>query len=108
MISEIDYHANGKINYSEFLAATLHVQTFLTDEKLWALFKQFDTDDSNVITADNILAAMEKWGRKISEQEVKELLEMHDINRNGSISFEEFKFMLLKDTRQSASIKENH
>ena len=31
MIAEIDYHGNGKINYSEFLSATINVRTFLTD-----------------------------------------------------------------------------
>ena len=46
----IDYAGNGKINYSEFLAATIHIQEVLTYEKAWALFKYFDTDDSGTIT----------------------------------------------------------
>ena len=31
MIKEVDYYGNGKINYSEFLAATINVNTFMTD-----------------------------------------------------------------------------
>ena len=31
MISEVDYHGNGKINYSEFLSATINVRTFMTE-----------------------------------------------------------------------------
>ena len=31
LIEEMDYHNNGKINYSEFLSATLNLQKFLTD-----------------------------------------------------------------------------
>ena len=38
MIKEIDYHGNGKINYSEFLSATINLQTFLTEQKLQAVF----------------------------------------------------------------------
>ena len=34
IISEVDYFGNGKINYSEFLMATLDVQTFMDDTKL--------------------------------------------------------------------------
>ena len=34
IIKEIDYFGNGKINYSEFLAATISMQAALTDEKL--------------------------------------------------------------------------
>lgn len=38
MINEIDYQGNGKINYSEFLAATIDVKRFLTDPRLHAIF----------------------------------------------------------------------
>jgi Ca2+-binding EF-hand superfamily protein len=54
MIEEIDYVGNHKINYSEFLSATLSCQKFLTDELLWTLFKQFDIDDDNNISNANL------------------------------------------------------
>jgi calcium-dependent protein kinase len=38
IIREIDYAENQKINYTEFLAATIHVQEFLTKERLEAIF----------------------------------------------------------------------
>ena len=53
----VDYQGNGKINYSEFLAATVSVRSVLTNEKLFALFKHFDTDNSDYITPDNIREA---------------------------------------------------
>ena len=58
MINEVDYQGNGKINYSEFLSATIDVRTFLTQNKLRAIFSQFDTDGSKKITAENIYFAM--------------------------------------------------
>ena len=58
MIAEVDYHGNGKINYSEFLSATIDVRTFLTKQKMQAIFQQFDTDNSGKITAENIYLAM--------------------------------------------------
>lgn len=57
IMRNVDYHGNGKINYSEFLAATVQVRSVLTDEKIYALFKHFDTDNSEYITADNIREA---------------------------------------------------
>ena len=39
IIDEVDYHGKKKINYSEFLAATISVKKILTDEKLLAIFK---------------------------------------------------------------------
>lgn len=50
-MNNVDYAGNGKINYSEFLSATIEVQRVLTEERVWAIFKYFDTDDSGEITA---------------------------------------------------------
>lgn len=38
VIKEIDYRGNNKINYTEFLAATISIKKFLTEEKLLAIF----------------------------------------------------------------------
>lgn len=38
MIKELDYQGNGKINWSEFLAATVDTEKFLTDQRLQAIF----------------------------------------------------------------------
>lgn len=66
IISEVDYFGNGKINYSEFLVATLDVKSFLDDNKLKALYNQFDTDGSGQITKENIITAMNKMGHEIN------------------------------------------
>ena len=54
IIFEIDDNGNGKINYSEFLAATVSLKQFMTEEKLWMMFKHFDVDDNNFISSDCI------------------------------------------------------
>lgn len=38
IIDEVDYFGNKRINYSEFLMATLDVRSFLNDNKLRAIF----------------------------------------------------------------------
>ena len=53
----VDYAGNGQINYSEFLAATVQTRAVLTDKRIYALFKHFDTDNSDYITPDNIREA---------------------------------------------------
>ena len=66
IINEVDYFGNGKINYTEFLVATLDVKAFMDDNKLQAMFNQFDTDGSGVITKENIITAMNKIGHDIT------------------------------------------
>ena len=39
IIRELDYSGNQKINYTEFLAATISIQKLLTQSKLEALFR---------------------------------------------------------------------
>ena len=54
MVEEMDVHGNGKINYSEFIAATINVKKFMTDERLMEIFKHFDVDDTSYISRENI------------------------------------------------------
>lgn len=44
IIAQMDYHDNQMINYSEFLAATVDTQIFITEPRLKVAFNQFDTD----------------------------------------------------------------
>ena len=91
MINEVDYHGNGKINYSEFLSATINVRTFMTEQKMQAIFQQFDTDNSGKITQENIYLAMQKLGQEISREEIAGMISKHDIVGDGVLSFDEFK-----------------
>lgn len=50
IIRQIDNDDNGKINYSEFIAATIDVRKYLTKPRIEAIFKSFDVDDDDMIT----------------------------------------------------------
>ena len=100
LIEEMDYHNNGKINYSEFLSATLNLQKFLTDQRLMAIFAQFDTDNSHQITEENIYFAMQKLGHEIPRNEIHDMIKKHDLTKDGVLSFEEFKAIFV-DSRGS-------
>tara|TARA_B110000285_G_C15079058_1_gene592404 strand:+ start:1327 stop:1554 length:228 start_codon:yes stop_codon:yes gene_type:complete len=67
----------------------------LDDSKLKAMFNQFDTDGSGVITKENIVTAMQKIGHSITQQELDNIMAEHDIEKNGVISYKEFKYIFL-------------
>ena len=46
----MDFRGDGRINYSEFIAATLSSKINLNEQTLWRAFKYFDTDDTGYIT----------------------------------------------------------
>ena len=89
---------NKKINYTEFLVATMDVQNFLDEQKFNALFQQFDTDGSGNITAENIVSAMQKLGHEITQEELENIMDQHDLAKDGVISKQEFKALLLDIT----------
>ena len=66
IINNIDYHENGQINYTEFLIATFDFKRILSDKKLKALFKQFDTAGTGNITREDIVKSMNKMGHGIT------------------------------------------
>lgn len=93
LIEELDYQGNGKINYSEFLAATIDCNKFLTDQRLAAIFQQFDTDNTKKITAQNLKSAFEKMGIEISLEELTTNIRLHDKSGQDMVDFQTFKAM---------------
>ena len=65
IIENLDFAENKRINYSEFIAATINVSEFLSEERMQAIFNQFDIDNSGKITKANLKQAFSKYGREI-------------------------------------------
>lgn len=86
IISELDYFGDQQIHYSEFLAATIDVKKFFTEQRLQAIFHQFDTDNDSIITDDDIVNAFQKIGHCIDKQEVKQIIEAHKVQSPTGLS----------------------
>tara|TARA_B110000285_G_scaffold163411_1_gene182527 strand:+ start:417 stop:713 length:297 start_codon:yes stop_codon:yes gene_type:complete len=90
VVKELDFADNKKINYSEFIAATINAADFLTNDKLEAIFKSFDIDNTGEITAQNLKDAFSKFGKELSDEEIDQVMKAHDLDGGKSISLEEF------------------
>ena len=51
---KVDFNEDGQVNYSEFLAATINKEKAVSVSNLEFAFHHFDTDNSGVITTDNL------------------------------------------------------
>ena len=89
IIDELDSTGNHKINYTEFIAATMKVVEFLEGaegrEKIDAIFEMFDTNHEGKISSKDIKAAMEKLNKPITEEEIAETMAKYDKNHDGCI-----------------------
>ncbi|CAD6271037.1 unnamed protein product [Miscanthus lutarioriparius] len=65
----------------------------LSEEEIVGLkemFKSLDTDNSGTITLEELRAGLPKLGTKISESEIRQLMEAADVDGNGTIDYVEF------------------
>ncbi|ERM96268.1 hypothetical protein AMTRI_Chr09g15000 [Amborella trichopoda] len=65
----------------------------LSEEEIKGLkqmFKNMDTDGSGTITYEELRAGLNRLGSRLSEAEVKQLMDAADVDRSGSIDYIEF------------------
>lgn len=96
ILSAVDIDGNGVIDYEEFLAATMNLQgkaVIKDEDQLMAAFKRFDTDNSGTISRDELRQALKEHAN--IEEDIEEILDDVDKNKDGQIDFEEFRMMML-------------
>jgi Ca2+-binding EF-hand superfamily protein len=64
-------------------------------EKLWKAFSVFDTDGSGAISVEELGKVMRSLGQNPNSTELRDLIKEVDIDRSGSIDFEEFKALMV-------------
>lgn len=68
-----------------------------SEEELRVAFRVLDKDMNGFITAAEIRHVMNKLGEKLTDEEVKEMILIGDIDGDGQMSFDEFvKVMMTK------------
>jgi len=88
LFDSIDVDKNGRIDYSEFLAATLQKVNYSKQERLLEAFHKFDKDDSGFITKDELISTLK--ASKSQEKEIEEIIKAVDKNGDGNIDYMEF------------------
>ncbi|KAI9545168.1 hypothetical protein NQZ68_038881 [Dissostichus eleginoides] len=94
------YGGGGHVDFDDFcelmgprmLAETAHMVGL---KELRCAFKQFDCDGDGKITQDELKEGMKNLlGEKLKKGELEEILSDIDLNKDGSIDFDEFVMML--------------
>ena len=88
LFKTIDADKNGRIDYTEFLAATLQKHTYLKKEILYEAFTVFDKDNSGHITKQELMEVLKT--EKSQEKEIEAYIKAADKNGDGVIDYKEF------------------
>jgi calcium-dependent protein kinase len=96
LMENMDVDGNKRIDFSEFIAATMNTKHFYQDDLLWEAFHVFDHDHSGAICKKELAHILEDkdiqgMGSKSS---VAAVLEECDRDGNGEIDFHEFLLMM--------------
>ena len=89
LFDDVDTDQSGFIDYSEFIVATMSQKKNLSEEKLTAAFKLFDTDGNGTISPTELKQVLSSSG-KITDEAIEEILKQADKNNDGEIEFDEF------------------
>ena len=101
MIKEVDMDNNGEIEFEEFVMLMSRNMGGADDEKaLLEAFSIMDNDGSGAIDHQelkDILRSFSKMGETIPDEEIDFMIKEADIDGDGSISYEEFAKVMMKD-----------
>jgi calcium-dependent protein kinase len=93
MFLAVDVDNSGEIDYTEFVMATMNEKELITNEKLKAAFKIFDTNGNGTIGPSEINKVLNN-SAAFSEERIEQLISEVDVNNDGEISFDEFCVMM--------------
>lgn len=94
MVDSIDVNGNQKIDYEEFLAATMHLNKLSREEVMHKAFCYFDKDGSGFISKEELSEALKEVGEVV---DLDVIMADVDINNDGMIDYEEFCIMMRRN-----------
>ncbi len=93
IFAQVDVNNTGQIDFSEFLLATVDYKKGIQDAQLKQIFDLIDKDKSKTLEKSEI-AEFFGLGDKSQEAQLQELMEEVDANKDGKISFDEFRNLM--------------
>uniref|UniRef100_A0A803M1X1 non-specific serine/threonine protein kinase n=1 Tax=Chenopodium quinoa TaxID=63459 RepID=A0A803M1X1_CHEQI len=78
------------MNKLKKLALKVIAENMSEEKGFKAMFDNMDTDNSGSITYDELKKGLAELGSKLTETEVKQLMEATDVDGNGTIDYMEF------------------
>lgn len=112
IMEQIDTDGSGVIDYSEFMAATIHRRKYIAEDVCWLAFKTFDVDGNGSIDREELARLVrhrdigDVLQVEVTEQEIDAILMEVDLNGDGTIDFDEF-LEMMRRIPQSAAARRN-
>jgi calcium-dependent protein kinase len=90
IVQNCGYLNEGKINYQDFLVATLDKKKFVNEEILWEAFRFFDCDADGKLSLKDFEKAFRKCGADINFEVFRQVILQQDDGFSENMEFEKF------------------
>jgi calcium-dependent protein kinase len=103
VMDSVDADGSGKIDYTEFIAASMSQREYLQEEVCWKAFRVFDKDGNGVITPEELRDVLGSESKEMeasfsrNTDEIMQIINDCDTDGDGCINFEEFLAMMKKE-----------
>ncbi|KAK7262571.1 hypothetical protein RJT34_30145 [Clitoria ternatea] len=95
LLDAADADGNGTLNCEEFITMSVHLRKIESDEFLSEAFHYFDKNQTGYVEFEELKDALSDDGTEtINDHVIKDILNDVDLDKDGRISFEEFKAMM--------------
>ena len=94
IFATIDLDETGVVKYVEFQAAMLTQQQALMKNLLMPVFNHLDVNNNGTISAREVVTVFGEMGTDLNVDAVQSMIDEHDIDKTGVITFQEFLTMM--------------
>jgi Ca2+-binding EF-hand superfamily protein len=107
IIDNCSYIHNGKINFTEFLVATMNKKALMNEELMWEAFTYFDKKNEGKILGKDLKTALERAGCEFKDGEFEEIIREAQLEMNADIDYENFKVFMSCFEEESEVLNSN-
>lgn len=94
IIENCSYIGNGKINFTEFLVATMSKKALMNEELMWEAFTYFDKNNEGKILGKDLKTALERAGCEFRQGEFEEIIRESQLETDADIDYDHFKVFM--------------
>jgi len=100
MINEVDLDGNGLIDFPEFLLMMSRKNSPEPEAEIKEAFRIFNKAGNGRVTKDELKGALLAMGEKLTDDEIGEMMEEADLDKDGGLKYDEFvKIMMTEEDK---------
>lgn len=101
MIADLDEDGSGQLEFAEWLHLMTHrVTNSSSRESINKVFPLYDDEKTGYLSVKNLRRVAQELGENITEEELQEMIDRADTDRDGLVSADEFYTIITRPMKE--------